>query len=197
MKQLGEKTMKCLLAVLALSICAASARAQFAVYGMGSAGKLSGFNSIYATTGPVPTLNTAGNFWAYGGTLGIYDDFLKMGPLKLGSDVRGFIQHSSNSNNTYGNQLRGGLVGLRLRLKAPLIPFRPYVQAEIGGASTNYGQNSSRTGNFAYQVQIGADFTIVPHLDVRAEYGVGQLVSVFGSGGNTMQQLGGGAVVRF
>ena len=27
------------------------ARAQFAVYGMGSAGRLSGFNSIYATSG--------------------------------------------------------------------------------------------------------------------------------------------------
>jgi opacity protein-like surface antigen len=160
---------------------------------MGSAGKLSGFNSIYAG----PGLNSAGNFWAGGGTIGIYDDFLKLGPLKLGSDVRGFIQRSSNSNNTYGNQIRGGLIGLRLGLHAPLVPFKPYIQAEIGGASTNYGQNASRTGNFAYQVQVGADFTIFPHLDVRAEYGGGELVSVFGSGNVTLQQVGAGAVVRF
>ena len=189
--------MKRLFAALVLLASFSVARAQFAVYGMGSAGKLSGFNSIYATSPTQPALNTAGNFWAYGGTFGIYDDFLKLGPLKLGGDVRGFIQKSSNSNNTYGNQLRGGLVGLRLGLHAPLIPFKPYIQAEGGGASTNYGQNSSRTGNFAYQIQFGADFTIFPHLDLRAEYGVGALVGVIGSTSNTMQQLGGGAVVRF
>ena len=189
--------MKRSLAVLVVLLCAASARAQFAVYGMGSAGRLSGFNSIYATTGPVPTLNSAGNFWAYGGTAGIYDDFLKLGPIKLGGDVRGFIEQSSNSNNTYGNQLRGGLIGLRLALHAPLVPVKPYIQAEIGGASTNYGQNSSNTGNFAYQVQLGADFTIFPHVDLRGEYGVGQLLGVLGSNNSNMQQLGAGLALRF
>jgi hypothetical protein len=189
--------MKRLLAALVLFLCASAARSQFAVYGMGSAGKLSGFNSLYATSPAQPALNTAGNFWAYGGTLGFYDDFLKLGPLKLGGDVRGFIQKSSNSNNTYGNQLRGGLIGLRLGLHAPLVPFKPYIQAEVGGASTNYGQNSSRTGNFAYQIQLGANFTIFPHLDLRAEYGVGELIGVLGSTNNTLQQLGGGALVRF
>jgi hypothetical protein len=164
---------------------------------MGSAGRLSGFNSIYATTSPVPTVNTAGNFWAYGGTFGIYDDFLKLGPLKLGADGRGFVQSSSNSNNTYGNHLRGGLAGLRLALHVPLVPAKPYIQAEIGGASTNYGQNSTNTGNFAYQVQVGADFTIFPHVDARAEYGVGELIGVLGGNSNTMQQLGAGIVLRF
>jgi hypothetical protein len=188
--------MKRWFAVLGLLVCAASAHAQFAIYGMGSAGKLSGFNSIYAASSTAG-VNAAGSFWAYGGTFGIYDDFRKLGPLKLGADARGFVQRSSNSNNSYGNQLRGGLVGLRLALHAPLIPFKPYIQAEIGGASTNYGQNSSRTGNFAYQVQFGADFTVFPHLDLRAEYGVGELVDPIGSGGATMQQLGGGAVIRF
>jgi hypothetical protein len=189
--------MKRWLAVLAVLICATSARAQFAVYGMGSAGGLSGFNSIYATSGSNPGVNSAGNFWAYGGTAGIYDDFLKLGPIKLGGDVRGFIQHSSNSNNTYGNQLRGGLIGLRLALHAPLLPAKPYIQAEVGGASTNYGQNSSNTGNFAYQVQFGADFTIFPHIDLRAEYGVGQLLGILGSNRNTMQQAGAGLAIRF
>ncbi|HEY5329867.1 MAG TPA: outer membrane beta-barrel protein [Acidobacteriaceae bacterium] len=189
--------MKRSLAILVVLLCAASARAQFAVYGMGSAGRLSRFNSIYATTGPVPTLNSAGNFWAYGGTAGIYDDFLKLGPIKLGGDVRGFIERSSNSNNTYGNQLRGGLIGLRLALHAPLVPVKPYIQAEIGGASTNYGQNSSNTGNFAYQVQLGADFTIFPHVDLRAEYGLGQLLGVLGSNNSNMQQLGAGLALRF
>jgi len=190
--------MKRSLAILVVLLCAASTRAQFAVYGMGSAGRLSGFNSTADSPGPVPTASANdGNFWVYGGTAGIYNDFLKLGPIKLGGDVRGFIEQSSNSNNTYGNQLRGGLIGLRLALHAPLVPAKPYIQAEIGGASTNYGQNSSNTGNFAYQVQVGADFTIFPHIDVRVEYGTGQLRGVVGSDSNTMQQAGAGLALRF
>jgi len=190
--------MKRWLAVLIFLVGVGSAHAQFAVYGMGSAGRLSRFNAIHpAPVGGTNPVNSDGNFWAYGGTLGIYDDFLKLGPLKLGGDVRGFIQKSNNTNGAYENQLRGGLIGLRLALHAPLVPVKPYIQAEVGGASTNYGQNASRTGNFAYQVQLGADFTIFPHLDVRAEYGGGQLMGVLGSSTNSMQQLGAGLVIRF
>jgi len=189
--------MKHAFALALLVLCAASARAQFAVYGMGSAGRISSFNSLYATSLSAPALNTAGNFWAYGGTIGIYDNFLTLGPVQLGADIRGFIQSSSNAHNTYGNQLRGALIGPRLALHIPLIPFRPYVQADFGGVSTNYGQNSSRTGNFAYQIQLGADFTIFPHLDLRAEYGFGQTLSVIGSTRLPIQQIGVGAVIRF
>lgn len=186
------------LLLLFLSLTTAIAHAQFAVYGMGSGGRLSGFNQIQtAPVGGSNPLNTNGKFWAGGGTVGIYDDFLKLGPLKLGGDVRGFIQKSSNSTGAYENQLRGGLVGLRLALHAPLIPFKPYIQGEIGGVSTNFGQNSSRTGYFTYQLQVGADFTVFPHLDLRAEYGGGQILSVLGSNKLPMQQLGGGVVVRF
>jgi|SRR6185312_1489640 len=190
--------MKRWLMVLTFLIWAGSAHAQFAIYGMGSAGRLSGFSSTSSSPAGPPTASVnGGNFWAYGGTAGIYDDFLKLGPIKLGGDVRGFIERSSNSNNTNGNSLRGGLVGLRLALHAPLVPAKPYIQAEVGGASTNYGQNSSNTGNFAYQVQVGADFTIFPHVDLRAEYGVGQLRGVLGSNSSNMQQAGAGLAVRF
>jgi hypothetical protein len=191
--------MKRWFAILVILVGTGSARAQLAVYGMGGAGKLSGFSEPSpAAPGANPGLIiTTGNFWAYGGTAGIYDDFLKLGPIKLGGDVRGFVEKSSNSNNTYGNQLRGGLIGLRLALHAPLVPVKPYIQAEIGGASTNYGQNSSNTGNFAYQVQLGVDFTIFPHIDLRGEYGVGQLLGVLGGNNSNMQQLGAGLAVRF
>lgn len=164
------------------------ARAQVGVYAMGSGGHLSGYQTSVAGA-------TANGFWAGGATLGVYDDFAKLGPLRLGGDVRGFVQHGSHQ--PYENQLRGGLVGLRLDLRAPLVPFHPYIQAEVGGASTNFGYNSSRSGYFAYQVQVGADFTVFPHLDLRAEYGGGQLHSVFGSTSLPMQQVGGGVVVRF
>lgn len=175
---------------LLLSLSAAVAHAQFGVYGMFSAGKLSGFNT--ATSG---TTNTAGSFWAQGGTIGLYDDFLKLGPLKLGGDVRGFVQSSSHA--PYNNQLRGGLAGLRLALHLPAVPVKPYLQAEVGGASTNFGLNNSRTGYFVYQVQAGVDYTVFPHLDLRGEYGGGQVHSVLGSTSLPMHQLGIGAAVRF
>lgn len=191
----------CIVAAVLIGVCAANA--QVGVYAMGSAGRLSGY-PVTSFTGLSTVTSTNNNLWAYGGTFGIYDNFVGLGPLKLGADIRGFLQTSSANNNTQTNQnqLRGGLVGLRLAGSAPLIPFKPYVQAEIGGASTNFGVNSSNTGGIAYQVQAGADFTIFPHLDVRAEYGVGQFTVLGGlSTGSqqrqTLQQLGVGGVIRF
>lgn len=176
--------------ILAFLLVGYGAHAQVGVYAMASAGHLSGYRQYvsYPTT-------PDNSFWAGGGTFGVYDDFLRLGPLKLGGDVRGFVQNSSHS--PYKNQLRGGLVGLRLALHAPVIPFKPYIQAEIGGAGSNFGYSSSRSTYFAYQVQVGADFTIFPHVDLRGEYGGGQMHSVFGSRDLPMQQLGGGVVVRF
>jgi Outer membrane protein beta-barrel domain len=192
------------LAIFVLALCAASARAQFAVYGMGSAGRLSGFSSTASSPGTVPTASfDGGNFWAYGGTAGIYDDFLKLGPIKLGGDARGFVQSSSSNFATSGtntNQLRGGLFGLRLAGSAPLVPVKPYIQAEIGAGNTNFGGSTTSTTGLIYQVQVGADFTIFPHLDIRAEYGAGQFVDVSGFGTNdtrTLQQAGLGVVLRF
>ncbi len=187
--------MKQWLAVLTVLVCATASRAQVGVYAMGSAGRVSGIPATGIGPGG-PVVVGDKSFWAFGGTFGVYDDFRRFGPLKLGGDARGFIQnHSSSSMNLNGNKLSGGLTGLRLSLHVPALPFKPYIQAEIGAASTNYGQNSFRTTNFAYQVQLGADFTVFPHLDLRAEYGGGEILS--SSKSNPMQQLGGGAVIRF
>ena len=172
-----------------LVICGA-ARAQIGVYAMGSGGYLS---TVTAHSGPL-TL-TSQSFSAYGGTFGVYDNVYKLGPLRLGGDGRFFVQSSSNSNS-YGNQLRGGLFGARLALLSKLVPFSPYIQAEIGGASTNYGTNSSRSTSFAYQVNGGLDYTIVPHLDARFEYGNGEISSVYSGYKQTMQQVGLGLVLR-
>ena len=189
-----------LLLTLALFASALAAHGQVGVYLMGSAGHLSA-QPVTVATGPGVSVVSQGSFWAYGGTLGVYNNFLRLGPLKLGGDLRGFSQTSSNNIAlSGGNKIRGALFGLRLAGSAPLVPFKPYVQAEVGAASTNFGVNASRTGGFVYQVQAGADFTIFPHLDARAEYGVGQIVNFAGLGsskGYTLQQLGAGAVIRF
>ena len=125
----------------------------------------------------------------------MYDDFLKLGPVKLGSDARFVIENSSNSTS-YGNKILGGLIGLRLDAGGvPLLPAKPYIQAEIGGVGTNNGTSPNRSASFAYQVQVGGDFAILPHLDARVEYGAGQLTNI-NSTGHTLQTFSAGIVLR-
>ncbi len=168
------------------------ASAQIGIYGMGSGAFL---GTATATQGSLVAQQSG--FSAYGGTFGLYDNFLRLGPLKLGADAR-YFQETSSNNNTYGNKLHGGLAGARLALNLPLFPLKPYLQAEIGGVGTNYGTQADDTGSFAYQIQGGVDYTIFPHLDLRAEYGGGQITSVYGSGNKqSLQEAALGLVVRF
>ena len=172
-----------------LSFAVAPASAQVAIYGMGSGGFLGSVNA------PQGSLVENSGFSAYGGTFGIYDDFAHLGPLHFGVDGRYFTDTSSN-NNSYGNKLRGGLGGVRADFHLPVLPLRPYVQAEVGEASTNYGVNPNTSGSLAYQIQGGLDYTIFPHLDLRAEYGGGQM-NGFGGNKQALQEAGIGLVVRF
>ena len=156
---------------------------------MGSGGFL---GSVNAAQGSL-VLNSG--FSAYGGTFGVYDDFTHLGPLHLGVDGR-YFQDTSSNGNSYGNKLRGGLGGVRVDLHLPAVPFRPYLQGEAGVASTNYGVNPNSTSSLAYQIQGGLDFTIFPHLDLRAEYGGGQ-INGYGGNQQALQEVGLGLVVRF
>ena len=176
--------------VLLMGFAAAGARAQIALYGMGSGGFLS---SVSAQSGPL-TL-TSDSFSAYGGTFGIYDNPYHLGPLRLGVDGRGFVQKSSGSNAN-GNQLRGGLAGARIAFFSHLVPLSPYVQAEVGAVSTNYGTQSTRSTSLAYQLNGGLDYTLVPRLDLRIEYGIGQIGSLYSGTRQEVQQVGLGIVVR-
>jgi hypothetical protein len=176
------------LVLVVFLLATGSIHAQFGIYGMGTGGIESG-----PGVGSQALSNGHGSFTAWGGTGGIYDDFLHLGPIRLGADGRFFIEHTGNST-PYGNKLQGGLGGLRADAHLPLIPLRPYVQAEVGAAGTNNGTEPSLTTGFTYQVQFGLDITVFPHLDLRGEYGVGQM---FFEGDNpTLQQFGGGLVLR-
>jgi hypothetical protein len=169
-------------------LAAASARAQFAIYGMGTGGHESGPN-----VGQHITPSGNGSFIAWGGTGGAYYDFVHLGPAHLGADGRFFLEHSGN-NTPYGNKLEGGSGGLRVDGHFPFIPLIPYAQAEVGGAGTNNGTSPTLTTGFMYQVQFGLDITIFPHFDLRGEYGVGNL---FLEGSSpVLQQFGGGLVIR-
>ena len=173
------------LAFTLLSCAAAKARAQVAIYAMGSGGFLGSANA------PQGSLVLNSGFSAYGGTFGLYDDFAHLGPLHFGADGRFFTD-----TNPYGNKLRGGLGGVRADAHLPVLPFRPYLQAEIGAASSNYGVDPNSAGTLAYQLQGGLDWTIFPHLDLRGEYGGGQ-INGFGGNKQALQEAGIGLVVRF
>lgn len=167
---------------VSLVSASAAARAQVGLYGMGSGGHFSEPGA------------QGGTITAWGGTVGLYDNFIPLGPVKLGGDGRVFVQNSGNST-PYGNKLLGGLIGLRLALSVPAIPFHPYIQAEVGGVGTNNGDSASRTASVAYQVQGGLDVTVFPHLDLRGEYGAGQASSIQNSG-HTLEEFGAGVVLR-
>lgn len=176
------------LLILSFTIFTSRGHAQTGIYGMFSGGHYSGLG---VGNGTAP--NQSGGMTALGGTFGIYDNFIPLGPVKFGGDARVFIQNSANST-MYGNKLAGFLVGPRLAIVVPPpLPVRPYIQLEFGGVGTNNGTSTNKSTSFAYQVNGGLDFTIVPHLDVRAEYGAGQLTS---STNHTLQEFGFGLVVR-
>lgn len=156
-----------------------------------------GSAAILGSTPNIPGTNTGGNAgFAVGGfTIGAYDDFAKIGPLRFGIDGRYFTQSGANGNS-YGNKIHGGLVGARLSLKLPIFPLKPFVQAEAGGVGTNYGVNAQTTSSSAWQINGGVDLTVFPHLDLRAEYGGGE-INAFQGGNQVLQEVGGGAVLRF
>ena len=175
-------------AVLSLLLITSRAHAQVGIYGMFSADHYSGLG-----VGSGTASNQSGGITPLGGTFGFYDDVIHAGPVHLGYDARLKVDNSANST-PYGNKLLGGFVGGRLDGNLIVLPFRPYVQAEIGGVGTNNGTSTTRQGAFAYQVQFGGDFTLVPHLGVRLEYGAGQVET---SGSNhTLQSFGAGLVLR-
>ena len=185
--------LRLLFVVLALVVFALpqpKAHAQFAIYGMVSGG-------ILGTTPTTPgsTSTHDAGFSSGGFTIGAYDEFTKTGPIRFGIDGRYFSQTSSNSNS-YGNKLHGGLIGARLSLKLPILPIKPYVQAEVGGVGTNYGINANTTSSSAWQINLGVDYTVLPHLDLRAEYG-GGLINAYQGGNQTLQEFGGGVALRF
>ena len=176
------------LGVCLILACASAAHAQIGVYAMASGGFLGQLTSPSGA-------QESNSFAVFGGTFGVYDQFVKVGPVRFGADGRFFVE--SGNNGGAGNKLHGGLGGLRLAFQSGLVPVKPYIQAEVGGASTNEGNAQTNKTAFAYQVEGGLDFTLLPHLDARAEYGGGQVEGVQTGTSQTLQEVGFGLVVRF
>jgi hypothetical protein len=137
--------------------------------------------------------------WFYGPGGGIYYDFLPLGPIAFGLDLRGSYE--------FANQLvfRSGLGGVRLVVRPPLLPIRPYVEGSAGVAgmratSSNSGLPMNFSNKFAYEVLAGLDLTILPHIDLRLpEVGYGHVNAVTGGSGtmpSSLFEISTGVVIR-
>jgi len=157
------------LAAILCFLFASSAHAQIGIYGQ--------FNGTHD-----PNVG-----WYNGLTFGGYDDVLHDGPLHLGFDLRaGFAGGSQHSYHSF-------LFGPRLAIKPPVLPIKPYIQAEIGFGGTKYTGRSGGSYDNHFQSGIigGLDYTILPRIDVRIpEIGYEKMNGV------GMATLGFGLVVR-
>jgi len=175
---------KALLLLAVVAFAAATAQAQFGVYGTFTASKLSGIKSSPEATNPAAVNNDVSPL---GGGGGIYYDFLKVGPVKLGADLRGTIVTTKRgayvNANGGGARINSALAGVRVVFNAPVMRsvLRPYLQGSAGIGNTNYGllygSNGVKTKtNFEYMGYAGVDIPLLPIMDFRlVEFGMGAL----------------------
>jgi hypothetical protein len=174
-----------------------SAHGQVGVYGMFTVDRLSNIESSPipplatdpATTTVYQRINTADPL---GGTGGIYYDFMKLGPVKLGADVRGSIL--TTKRGAYlnfdgpGTRIYSALGGVRASFRTKYAPLKPYIQVSAGLGRSDYGlytpaaQNGLVVNkiviynNFEYEGLAGLDIKLLPIMDWRvAEFGYGGL----------------------
>jgi hypothetical protein len=195
---------KALLLLAVATFVTASAQAQFGVYGTFTATRMSGIKSSPEAAGFSGVNNSVSPL---GGTGGIYYDFLKLGPVKLGADLRGSIVNTKRGAFTNANgggaRINSALFGVRASFHAPIMRsfVKPYIQASAGIGSTNYGLLYGANGvtlrtNFEYMGFAGVDIPILPIMDFRlVEVGIGGL-DPFGNNGHNypLQTVSSGVV---
>lgn len=129
---------------------------------------------IYATIG-ASDFQTPNVGWQYGPSFGLYHDSLHFPFVRVGFDARATLL-GSGSTNAYS-----GFIGPHIQIHPHVIPLMPYVEGLIGAGHVNVGQGFATTDKtaFAYEGVIGADWTLLPHLDWRvAEFSFGGFTGV-------------------
>jgi hypothetical protein len=171
-----------------------SVHAQVGVYGMFTADRLS---NIASSPLPLPPNSTAPAFARantvdpLGGTGGVYYDFMKLGPVKLGADLRGSILTTKRGAyinfNGPGGRIYSVLGGVRGSFQTPVKSLKPYLQISAGLGRSDYGLYTGRPAstqplpnviynNFQYEGFAGLDIKLLPIVDWRvAEFGYGGL----------------------
>jgi hypothetical protein len=122
----------------------ASAHAQFGVYGEFTVDRISNTaSSPLEQPSPDSAYKRTNSVNPLGGTGGVYYDFWKLGPVKLGADLRGSILTTKRGAyvnfNGQGAHIYSTLGGIRAVFHTPLAPLKPYIQGSIGFARSDYG----------------------------------------------------------
>ncbi|MEO6924878.1 MAG: hypothetical protein ABI142_13710, partial [Bryocella sp.] len=158
---------KALLLLAIATFATATAQAQFGVYGTFTASRLTNLKSSPEAANLSGVNNDVSPL---GGTAGIYYDFLKLGPVKLGADLRGSIvttkRGAFTNYNGGGARVNSALFGVRAVFHTRLLhSLKPYLQASAGLGSTNYGLLYSNgvtlRNNFEYMGFAGVDIPIL------------------------------------
>lgn len=148
--------------ILLLCAGAGTLKAQTAIYGEFTGGKLSAADSR----------------WMFGPTVGLYHDN-GLGLIALGYDVRGSFLRRGNSAGASTNESLNLLeVGVRAAITPHVLPVQPYIEAlgGYGGLTTGQGTVRQSGSHAAYQFLGGVDLTFFPRLDWRVvEFSYGRL----------------------
>lgn len=117
--------------------------------------------AVYAGFSGAPISGASETDRAYGPLVGVYKQTGHVASLvSIGGDLRGsFLTRDDFHFYTFA-------AGPRLAFKAPLLPFRPYVEGLVGVGNIHNGGNGSNT-HFNYQGIAGLDATILPRIDWR------------------------------
>jgi hypothetical protein len=151
--------------------------------------QLSNIASSPQPTTPTDLANTRSNeVNPLGGTGGVYYDFMKLGPVRLGADLRGSILTTKRGAyvnfNGGGARIYSALGGVRAVFHTPIAPLKPYIQGSVGLGRSDYGlftQGSTNGSvvlhnNFEYEGLAGLDIKVLPIMDWRVvELGYGGL----------------------
>ncbi|MDE1156450.1 MAG: hypothetical protein PW735_12080 [Acidobacteriaceae bacterium] len=133
-------------------VCSGAAQAQFSVYGLYQASRLSGMkcnDTANLCSGPVSNAEGSGgttsssshvNFT--GGWGGVMYDFKTVGPARLAIDVRGGEGHSNKSGTSYAGgdnatTFQSALAGLHATFHSPIRSVKPYAEFAVGWSRTN------------------------------------------------------------
>lgn len=167
-----------LLTAVVLLICI-GARAQVAALYVTSSS--SRFSNV--ATGSIPNGSSSqeqnANFWTSGVGGGLTLNFLPVGPIKLGIDLRGSTRPGTVGADT-------AMAGLKVAFNPPLIHLKPYIEGSGGYVATRTVNVSSGGGTFpneyaAWEILGGVDIPLAPLIDFRAvELGGGTGMSIHG-----------------
>ena len=111
--------------------------------------------------------------WLRGGDLGVYFNSYHFVVANAGLDIRAMRVSQSQQTNLVSDQISGAFVGPRIELRPHVINLKPYAAAELGAAKVRSGgvphtsAEFKDQNGFAYQLNVGADLGLLPHLDVR------------------------------